>query len=520
MCTRGMLCTRGNTFINTHHSATVSFEAMSCDVCVEEYDGFRVRSMPPCANCGFKTCGKCFERYQSQNSGLFNVHCMSCKHQWDDDTIRVSLPDTAIKRLEKCTKLRLVRNELEHVVDTQAYVQYGSRIREKVDLYLKESELYCQQIRMVHTAEMGVIDRPASALRVISNTTKERMATLKEGIHAWKNRLHVHPHFLDICPAHLSTRLSRSGTVVQNPPTVQIICPCPLAECRGVVHSNYMCGTCSTPLCRMCLAQHTDDHVCKPEDLDTAKLVLQSSKPCPNCAVRIYKIDGCSQMWCTHCHTAFDWTTLRVQRSMMIHNPHFYQWMHSQNLTNTDAVYNNCDELPDLRHVLRHVRLVFTRDVSFLDVCTRTLRACQHILAVQIEQTDAANPMQWHTYMHAIRLPTQVHSVDFMRNFDIRVKWLTREMTDKQFQNVLHRRYKQVVFRSRLRLVYRMVVTVCIHIFHRLLHEQNAKTSVAYRSEFDNIMRYADDCIDTVCKLYKQKRSSDHPNLCEVVYRF
>jgi hypothetical protein len=71
-----------------------------------------------------------------------------------------------------------------------------------------------------------------------------------------------------------------------------------------------------------------------------------------------------------------------------------------------------------------------------------------------------------------------------------------------------------------LRLVYRMVVTVCIHIFHRLLHEQDPKTSGAYRSEFDNIMRYADDCIDTVCKLYKQKRSSDHPNLCQMVYRF
>ena len=39
----------------------------------------------------------------------------------------------------------------------------------------------------------------------------------------------------------------------------------------------------------------------------------------------IHKIDGCAQMWCTHCHTAFDWRTGTIEVGR-IHNPHFLQF--------------------------------------------------------------------------------------------------------------------------------------------------------------------------------------------------
>jgi hypothetical protein len=51
-------------------------------------------------------------------------------------------------------------------------------------------------------------------------------------------------------------------------------------------------------------------------------VVMQETKPCPQCRVPIQKSEGCDQMWCTRCHTAFDWSSLRVLPSSQIHNPH------------------------------------------------------------------------------------------------------------------------------------------------------------------------------------------------------
>ena len=39
----------------------------------------------------------------------------------------------------------------------------------------------------------------------------------------------------------------------------------------------------------------------------------------------IHKIDGCSQMWCTSCSTAFDWKTGKLSTGR-IHNPHFFEF--------------------------------------------------------------------------------------------------------------------------------------------------------------------------------------------------
>jgi hypothetical protein len=70
------------------------------------------------------------------------------------------------------------------------------------------------------------------------------------------------------------------------------------------------------------------DHVCRPENVASAKEVMSHSKPCPKCGVFIFKIDGCNQMFCTHCHTAFDWRTLAISTGA-IHNPHYFAWLES-----------------------------------------------------------------------------------------------------------------------------------------------------------------------------------------------
>ena len=43
----------------------------------------------------------------------------------------------------------------------------------------------------------------------------------------------------------------------------------------------------------------------------------------------IHKTEGCNQMYCVMCHTAFDWNSLRIITGV-IHNPHYFEYLNRQ----------------------------------------------------------------------------------------------------------------------------------------------------------------------------------------------
>lgn len=103
---------------------------------------------------------------------------------------------------------------------------------------------------------------------------------------------------------------------------------CPAAECEGFVGLDWVCGMCTQTVCkdcRECVGSGDSPHVCDDAKVASVKALAKEAKPCPKCAAMISKIDGCDQMWCTQCHTAFSWRTGNVET--YIHNPHYYQWM-------------------------------------------------------------------------------------------------------------------------------------------------------------------------------------------------
>ena len=104
---------------------------------------------------------------------------------------------------------------------------------------------------------------------------------------------------------------------------------CPREDCRGFLSSQYKCGLCNYHTCSHCLCVKGPDadseHTCNPDDVASAELIKAQTKPCPSCGERISKIEGCDQMWCTSCHTAFSWRTGEVDTGV-VHNPHFFQF--------------------------------------------------------------------------------------------------------------------------------------------------------------------------------------------------
>lgn len=100
---------------------------------------------------------------------------------------------------------------------------------------------------------------------------------------------------------------------------------CPKTDCMGFVGLDYTCGLCKVKVCKDCMEPKETEHACNSDNVLNVKALRKEAKPCPKCAAMISKIDGCDQMWCTQCHTAFSWRT-GVEETT-IHNPHFYEWM-------------------------------------------------------------------------------------------------------------------------------------------------------------------------------------------------
>lgn len=102
---------------------------------------------------------------------------------------------------------------------------------------------------------------------------------------------------------------------------------CPTAECPGFLNQERHCGLCKSTFCRECneLLVEGEEHTCDPGAVETMRLLERDTKPCVKCGTMIQKLDGCSQMWCPQCHTAFDWRTGQVVQGRL-HNPHYLEF--------------------------------------------------------------------------------------------------------------------------------------------------------------------------------------------------
>lgn len=114
------------------------------------------------------------------------------------------------------------------------------------------------------------------------------------------------------------------------------IMKCPGSDdCRGFLSTAWKCGTCEKFFCSDCHAQKSgmrdENHVCNEDAKATASMIRQETKPCPKCGIRIMKIDGCDQMWCTECHTTFSWNTGNILLNTVVHNPHYYEYLRKTN---------------------------------------------------------------------------------------------------------------------------------------------------------------------------------------------
>jgi hypothetical protein len=256
----------------------------------------------------------------------------------------------------------------------------------------------------------------------------------------------------------------------------EIMASCPYNDCRGFIENSYQCGTCSRKVCSNCYSGTSSDskeeHQCDPNTLESLKMMDEETKRCPNCAVRIFKVSGCDQMWCTHCNIAFDWKTGEKVKGI-IHNPHYYEYIEKNLQSRCDD--NDFPSILDIKQVLDQL-------------CCPTEKKFQII--------EVYRYMIWYYQVVMPRLPTRF---DHEQNLDLRIRYLTNEITEEEFKTKLQRRQKDIEKKVEYREVGETYVFLLNDVFRSFLQNSNIDSLVGH---IQAITQQAQEAIQLLNKRY------------------
>jgi hypothetical protein len=149
-------------------------------------------------------------------------------------------------------------------------------------------------------------------------------------------------------------------------PRIEIIQRCPIQECKGpMIEGKKQCSICKSNFCYRCEEKMIEDHKCEETVVESLKLIKKEAKSCPKCQSPITRISGCDDMFCTHCNTAFNWTSMIIQ-ARGNSNPHYWDWKRTQGkadvIEETDEIVRrivdvDCEQKRQICQQLRHIYL-------------------------------------------------------------------------------------------------------------------------------------------------------------------
>tara|TARA_Y100000816_G_scaffold204086_1_gene150443 strand:- start:492 stop:2198 length:1707 start_codon:yes stop_codon:yes gene_type:complete len=260
---------------------------MSCDICCENYNKSSRKSIK-CQYCPFEACADCCKKYilDKEEPTCMNI---SCEKVWTRKYIAENLTQAWLNRdFTKMQEKICFDKEKAMLPQTVEIISRRKTIKEKEN----EIENYDEEIEKLN-----------KTIRTIRRKQRDLHIEIREleGVDDSKEK------------SNYNSRVCSSD------------------NCRGFLNNKWVCGVCDKRTCNECNTIVDENHVCKQEDIDTFKMIVKETRQCPTCSTNIYKIDGCDQMWCTQCHTAFSWKTGRIEK--VIHNPHYYEY-HRQNTGN------------------------------------------------------------------------------------------------------------------------------------------------------------------------------------------
>ena len=438
-----------------------------CTVCCEAYNkSSRARVDCERAGCNYKACTECIRAYLL--TSVNEPHCMDCKTNWSAKFMLILkktwLNDTYRPHREKF----LCDLELSKIAETMPAAERYQAVKkqEKVTHELR-SEYFAMKLEL---EKIGAkVNESARLTQQIKHGLPDPKAEKKE-----------------------------------------FFMPCPAVNCNGLLSTQYKCGICEMFTCNEChevigLSKTEHTHVCDANNVASALAIKKETKQCPGCHNRIYRVEGCSQMWCTGCHTAFDWNTGRKVSTDGLHNPHWFEYQRTLNggtaprrpgdvpcggLCTRSQV--NTGIVAKLVSIKRATALSLTNPPSLNDKLAETLRYI-HRVVENITHNDVRETRQ---------------RIQGLRDFtEQRVKYIVGEMTKEQLSTYIFRSDKTRQKNTELLNVFELLSAVGIDLFNRLI--DNANTGEVYLQEvteqvaqYDKLRVYCNGLFGAISNTY------------------
>lgn len=444
-----------------------------CTICCETYNkGSRKRITCPKPDCSFDCCSTCFKTYILENTS--NPTCMNCKtfisNQFIVDNINRSFYTGQFKK--KLTN-ELLESEKSKMPETMPFVK----------------------IRTKFNKEKEVLSDAKTELRLLEIS----VSRMKHKIYRCENRLRTFAMDIDADEEENNRRRARDGNgpAEEEEEQHQFIMPCRNDSCRGFLNKKYHCELCDCYTCPHCLefmgnknSLEYQNHKCKEENVESAKMIKKDTKPCPKCGIRIHKIDGCDQMWCTECKVAFSWKKGTIEKGT-VHNPHYYQWLKNENgAMDRNPLDVICGGLQDFRNIsvtfrrfYQNFNNIFSTNKKINDEFKRNIHSIlnnalssgmfQSMIYSRYSNNDEYNFERIsyiHQKFHHISqdtIPIIVRDIQNLQdNRKQRVSYMMNDIDEDKFKSTIMKNHIDLNVKQELLLLYQLIQNFGIDLFN------------------------------------------------------
>lgn len=447
-------------YIYGHIFVIMSSKMVSeCSVCCENFK-YRNKCIQ-CDNCHFSACKKCVERYLLGCTQL--AHCMNCRIEWNRKILIDKITNSFVKNEYKLFCEEYYYNkELALLPSSQPKAEKELQIQ-NLKKYISNAKLLKKNLKIAALvySHKSNIDYGYQLYRItdnIDNANKE-LKNLKDGF-------------------SIGEEIQR--IVYQR--------KCANPDCRGFVDDTWICNLCEQTTCRKCfeLEQKDESHTCLPENIETANLLRKDSKPCPNCKTLIFKTEGCDQMFCTQCHTAFSWITGKIETDN-IHNPHYYEYLRSQG----KEIARNPLDIP-IQFECNNDLSTLSRAIAHLNIDTDIGRKTIHIQEVIIPRYCSTN----------------------VNNEPLRIKYILGDININQFKVKIQSNYKIAEKKQQMKDILNTFVMGVTDILNNYIKTTNdvmeqkgdrydSSIFIPFAEQINTLRKYVNNCLYDTAKIYK-----------------
>lgn len=402
--------------------------ACNCPICCNDYNMYK---MLACPKCSFEACHSCIVNFIKTTNG--DVVCMSCKKVWDSVFLFQSLPPSIVYGDLKA-KREAVLLERETIL-LPATQQILPLLKKKEESFSELNHLY----------------------KELENV-KKRIQAKNEEIGSLDREILFRSNQIDGI-----TNTSGKNYISDKP---QIICPCPSEDCRGFIMkaSKYSCGICDCKICKDCHVIIEANHECKPENIESVKLIMKECKACPGCGVPSRKTEGCSQVWCISCHKAWNWNTGEIETGR-IHATDYLNYLRrtGEEIPRFDRAEGPCHE---------------TLDVVFRKIYKNIKKASQ-VLTKDLEECILKRYQAMAEYEADLGYVMTQQS-----NMDLRIKYLRKEISHDKWKQMLYKRDKEFTLKSE---IHRMRCAYTVSIRDAITHMGRSKDLNELKNNIETI---------------------------------